>query len=472
MSNEAGRPGDVTEGNRSRITVTFLSVLIPGAGQITAGRRRRGAAIFLTVFLCGLIVAWHDVSYWYVIPALVWLWGVWDAYGVAHGWPRAALVPVLCVLALAYGIGWNVAGVDPGALTRNINRAGVVLGPMVRPDLIALRTESQSVHITVEVPCSESPPERKNSEAGLKLVLSAGCARAGQELAVRGEGFWPGVPGDLWWEDTIGERARILEQGSIVRVWPNEEGAFSTEIIVPQMRTGTGQEANLDEPLPERLIVVQERPIGGLQITENGYRVIDGILETISMALMATTLAVFSAVPLGFLAARNLMQDNPISFAVYVVVRTVLSIVRSIEPLIIAIVFVVAVGLGPFAGMMAIMLHSVAALAKLYSEVIESIEPGPIEAVRATGASWAETVRYGVIPQVIPSFTAFTLYRWDINVRSSIVVGFVGGGGIGAWLFQWIQVADYRAVGAAFIAIVLVVMVLDQASARLRERII
>jgi phosphonate transport system permease protein len=122
--------------------------------------------------------------------------------------------------------------------------------------------------------------------------------------------------------------------------------------------------------------------------------------------------------------------------------------------------------------MLAIMVHSIAALAKLYSEVVESIEHGPIEAVQATGASWSEVVRYGVVPQVIPSFTAFTLYRWDINVRSSIIIGFVGGGGIGAWLFQWIILADFRAVGASFVAIVLVVIALDNASSRLRERIV
>jgi len=119
-----------------------------------------------------------------------------------------------------------------------------------------------------------------------------------------------------------------------------------------------------------------------------------------------------------------------------VVIRTILNIVRSIESLIIAIVFVIIVGLGPFAGVLAIAFHSVAALAKLYSEVIEGIDPGPIEAIRATGANWAQVVRYAVIPQIIPPFTAFTIYRWDINVRSSTIIGFVGGGGIGFYLVQ------------------------------------
>jgi len=152
-------------------------------------------------------------------------------------------------------------------------------------------------------------------------------------------------------------------------------------------------------------------------------------------------------------------------------VRTFLNIVRSIESLIIAIVFVIIVGLGPFPGMLAITIHTVAALGKLYSEVIEGIDPGPIEAIRATGADWLETVRYAVIPQIVPPFTALTIYRWDINVRSSTIIGFVGGGGIGFFLYQWILIGDYRAVSSSFIAIGVVVVILDFFSARLRERL-
>jgi phosphonate transport system permease protein len=153
-------------------------------------------------------------------------------------------------------------------------------------------------------------------------------------------------------------------------------------------------------------------------------------------------------------------------------VRTFLNITRSIEALILAIVFVIIVGLGPFAGVMALVIHSVAALAKLYSEVIEGIDPGPIEAMRATGANWLQVVRYGVIPQIVPPFAAFTIYRWDINVRSSTIVGFVGGGGIGFYLVQWIQINQMRPVGAAVIAIAVVVMTLDYISAKLRERLV
>jgi phosphonate transport system permease protein len=178
------------------------------------------------------------------------------------------------------------------------------------------------------------------------------------------------------------------------------------------------------------------------------------------------------AIPISFLAARNLMGGSPVTLAIYVAVRTLLNIVRSIESLIIAIVFVVIVGLGPFAGMLALAVHTVAALAKLYSEVIEGIDPGPIEAMQVTGANWLQVVRYGVVPQIVPPFTAFTIYRWDINVRASTIIGFVGGGGIGFFLVQWINLGDYRAVSACFLSILVVVMLMDLLSARVRARLI
>jgi phosphonate transport system permease protein len=104
--------------------------------------------------------------------------------------------------------------------------------------------------------------------------------------------------------------------------------------------------------------------------------------------------------------------------------------------------------------------------------VIEGIDPGPIEAIKATGANWVQVARYGVIPQIIPPFTSFTIYRWDINVRTATVIGMVGGGGIGFYLIQWIQLNDFRAVSAAFIAIAIVVIILDFLSAKVRERLV
>jgi phosphonate transport system permease protein len=153
------------------------------------------------------------------------------------------------------------------------------------------------------------------------------------------------------------------------------------------------------------------------------------------------------------------------------VVRFALNATRSIEPFVWALVFVTWFRLGPFPGMVALMVHSVAALGKLYSEQVESIDPGPVEAVRSTGASELQTVLYAVIPQIIPPFISFTIYRWDVNVRMSTIIGLVGGGGIGQMLFQYQNLAQWRKTSVAIILIVTVVMVLDNVSARIRERI-
>ena len=161
----------------------------------------------------------------------------------------------------------------------------------------------------------------------------------------------------------------------------------------------------------------------------------------------------------------------PMGSTLYNLSRATLNTVRSIEPLIMGLVFVVWVGIGPFAGVLALTLHSIAALGKLYSEQVENIDEGPVEAIQSTGASWLQTVRYAVIPQIIPPYIAFTMYRWDINVRMSTIIGFVGGGGIGLLLNQQINLLRYRDAGVAVLAIAVVVSLLDYASAYIREKL-
>jgi phosphonate ABC transporter permease subunit PhnE len=162
----------------------------------------------------------------------------------------------------------------------------------------------------------------------------------------------------------------------------------------------------------------------------------------------------------------------PVGTIIYNSTRTVLNALRSIEPLIMGIVFVIWVGIGPFAGVLALTLHSIASLGKLYSEQIESIDAGPIEAILATGANRLQMIVYAVVPQIVPPYIAFTMYRWDINVRMSTIIGFVGGGGIGFLLQQQINLLRYRDAGVAVLAIAIVVSVLDYASAYIRERMI
>ncbi|CAN5217701.1 hypothetical protein BH18ACT5_BH18ACT5_06960 [soil metagenome] len=175
---------------------------------------------------------------------------------------------------------------------------------------------------------------------------------------------------------------------------------------------------------------------------------------------------------LGLLAAWRARRKHSLNLglAVYYLARTVFNALRALEPLILAIVFVVWVGIGPFAGALALALHTVAALAKLYSEQVESIAEGPMEAIRATGANRLQNVVYGVVPQVIPPYISFTMYRWDINVRMSTIIGFVGGGGIGFLLQQNINLLDYRAAAAQILAIAIVVASMDWLSSRIRAR--
>ncbi len=195
------------------------------------------------------------------------------------------------------------------------------------------------------------------------------------------------------------------------------------------------------------------------------------IIETIYIALLATLISIPAALLLSFLTARNLMKQNRISFTVYYVLRIMLNFIRSVEPLVWAIVFSVWVGIGPFAGMIALLVHTIASNAKLYSEAIESIETGPVEAVEATGANKIQVIWYGVVPQIVLPFLSFTIYRWDINVRMATVIGLVGGGGIGTMLMQYQGLARWREVGLIVLLIAFIVWIMDYISAKIREKI-
>ncbi len=200
--------------------------------------------------------------------------------------------------------------------------------------------------------------------------------------------------------------------------------------------------------------------------------VIEKLLETVFLALVASTLALPFAFALSFLGARNVMQGSAIGRIVYVLTRVFMNVTRSIEPLIWAIIFVLWVSTGPFAGMLALFVHSVAALGKLYSEAIEGIDPGPVEAIRSTGANGLQTLRYGVVPQVVPPFLSFTVYRWDINVRMATILGMVGGGGIGDLLINYVQLGAWSKVGTIIVFVTLVVWAMDWLSSKARERLV
>ncbi len=196
------------------------------------------------------------------------------------------------------------------------------------------------------------------------------------------------------------------------------------------------------------------------------------IIETIALGLMSTIFSTLLAVPLSFLAAHNIMSRVRGGTAIYYGMRTLLNIVRAIDTLIWGLIIVVWVGLGSFAGLLALTIHSIAALAKLFSEEVEHIDLGPIEAITATGANLIQTIRYAVIPQIVPPFLAYTLLRWDINMRSATIVGFVAGGGIGFFVVETIRKSGYTQYAAALWAVAIIIMIVDYVSAKWRERIL
>ena len=188
---------------------------------------------------------------------------------------------------------------------------------------------------------------------------------------------------------------------------------------------------------------------------------------TIQIALWGTTLAVVLAIPFGLACSRNLAPawlQQPM--------RLLMNLLRSIPDLVIGTLFIVAVGLGPFAGVMALALNTGGVLAKLFSEAVESIDKGPIEGVRATGATPLQEIVWGVIPQVAPLWTSYALYRFESNSRSATVLGLIGAGGIGQLLFDSLNGFDYRAVSAIAVVIVVAVTLIDWLSQAMRSRLL
>jgi len=457
---------------RNPALIALLSALIPGLGQGIVKRWYRGVAILLATLVVAGMVIWYGQPVWYFAPAGIWLWNIWDAASLAGGHPRTILIPIVFGLVAAYGIGWQVVGVD--FAMANLDRALAVARPMLHPDMFALKTETNEMWAPVHVPCAATgiEPVSRREDNGRVASVTPSCGGATDALTISVTGMWPNTDTQIWWRTAISDTNLLggTNGDKMLVVKTDASGSLTTIIHVPLNILIAQPDKTLS--LEHQIHFAQTHPTGGITISYNGGFVLQGMLETVAMALMATVLAIFLAVPISFLAARNLMSGNPLTFGIYVIVRTLLNILRSVEALLFAIVFVVITGLGPFAGVLALICHSIAALAKLYSEVIEGIDPGPIEAIKATGANWIQVARYGVIPQIIPPFTSFTIYRWDINVRTATVIGMVGGGGIGLYLIQWIQLNDFRAVSAAFIAIAVVVILLDFISAKVRERLV
>lgn len=192
-----------------------------------------------------------------------------------------------------------------------------------------------------------------------------------------------------------------------------------------------------------------------------------GALTTIEIALLGTAAAAVLALPLGVISARNVAAP-PLFYPA----RVVLNFFRSVDTLVYALIFVAAVGLGPFPGVLAVVAYTTTSLAKLYSEAVEGIDRGPVDAITATGATRLQILRFGVLPQVLPLFLSYVLYRLETNIRAATVLGFVGAGGIGFYLQTYLRMIDYPAASTVLLVTVAMVMVVDALSSKLRERLV
>jgi phosphonate transport system permease protein len=356
------------------------------------------------------------------------------------------------VLALIYAIGWRITNIDFLTLVLGLPKAERIVAGLLQPDVAAETTQS----ITRETPLRigqgsvvVAPPAD-----GPQVTISPNPVVPGQELTITGSGFRASTNGRLFLVDSL-DRPRPIQQ-----ITTDGGGAFAMSFVLPEIQQGD-----------YRVRAEVTWGVGQWYLTDTFLLCVNKLVETIFLALMGTTFALLISVPMSFLGARNLMGGSRLGWALYYATRTIFNVLRSIEALILAIIMAVVVGIGPFAGVMALVVHSIGAMGKLYSESIESIDPGPIEAITATGANRLQVILFAVVPQVIPQFISFTMYRWDINVRLSTVIGLVGGGGIGFLLTQYIQLLQWNQAGTALWLIGITVMVMDYASAIIRERV-
>lgn len=192
------------------------------------------------------------------------------------------------------------------------------------------------------------------------------------------------------------------------------------------------------------------------------------VIETLQIGIIATFIASILSLPMAFLAARN-VSPHPV---VYLPVRLFLTVCRGVSELIWALLFVVAVGLGPFAGVIALIIYCVGVIGKLLAEAVEAVDPGPLEAMSAAGASRWKVFLYGAWPQVLPLYLSYCLYYWDHNTRQAVVLGFVGAGGVGYTLFFNLSTYYFEKAMMAMLVLIVMIVVIDRFCLFLRQKVI
>lgn len=319
---------------------------------------------------------------------------------------------------------------------------------------------------------SENEDPAKRALAQLVSIAASVCAvYAALEFGSLGMKFGAALIEPLGSFGFIGNF--LFQSGDILRTITPVLSALTAGGIASSGLSRWGQ------TLSERLPVQAARPVNAALAAATGALLFIGIAQLLNwfyeignpfyIWTLPAILGALGGMALAFL--NHPKASLPIGLTVYYITRAIVNAVRSVEAVIMAIVFVIFVGIGPFAGVMALGLHTIASLVKLYSEQVESILAGPIEAIEATGANRLQTIIYAVIPQIIPPYISYAMYRWDINVRMSTIIG-ITGGGIGFLLVQNINLLDYNAASTQMLAIAIVVSLMDYVSSALRERVV
>jgi phosphonate transport system permease protein len=481
----------------------FASLLVPGLGQVLLGIWRRGLLLlFSLATIIGLLI-WRirlvgrrEDTFGDMIgkafqlqpillavaigAALIYLWIILDAYLIARRLRGGSSTGMWAlVLVVYFALGWQIGDINLVTLATEARDAAPFMQRILWPWERAIHREEILLigSTEVRIPCfGTQPPPPEPGPGEPRVVAEPTCGDLstpegdpGTTLTMTGAGFAPDTETEIWWMDELRNEFRQRQAGEYVKVTTDAEGTFQVDIIIPYRLIPSAEAGDYST---WKLQGRQLAGVGEAEPSEVLLLAIEKMIETIFLGMMATFFGIILSIPVSFLAARNLMSASRVTIIIYYLTRTVLNVIRSIEPLIWAVIAIIVVGLGPFAGIVALTVHSIAALGKLYSEAIESIDPGPIEAIQATGANWIQTIMYAVVPQIIPPFVSFTIYRWDINVRMSTVIGLVGGGGIGFLLIQWIHLLDYRAAGIAVWFISITVAILDSVSSEIRQRFV
>lgn len=482
------------------------SLIIPGLGQILSRQAKRGFLLLLSLGTTVALLVWriYEIAFrekgagamfvkalqrntfftalLILCVAAIWLWTAWDAYTSVKRKRKNGSSIFLVILLAFFALGWQISQIDVAKMIRDLPDALPPLSRVLWPWEAAITYDEETLEAGAKIIASadgENAPPAPVEEEGkpyVKVVPRYGLLSTrdaqnnlvpGSKITVTGKNFEPDTFTGIWWADPVGNEFRPREGGSYLSVLTDDSGSFSIEMTMPYRLIPPSAAGPEIHTVKAR----QTFQIGGPKASDPLKLTIGRMIETIFMGMMATFFGILFSVPVSFLAARNIMSGSWVTMTIYYITRGILNIIRSIEPLIWALIAVVWVGLGPFAGIIALTIHSIAALGKLYSEAVEGIDSGPIEAIQATGANRLQTIMFAVIPQMISPFISFSIYRWDINVRMSTVIGLVGGGGIGFILVQYIRLLDYKAAGIAVWFIAVTVAVLDYVSSEIRNRL-